>query len=430
MPTFNPVTEALILEVVADPITERDPGFVDHIRRTFALQASNESLRNAPEKVIMAFNDTFANMSKRMQDLWRELGPWKGLRAVADSHEFAFSPTILLAMDRCACLMKHLPPGLVMPESSVDLLVRTPLHLACEDPVFDSFECFDNCQDSFLEARDEFHWTACHVAASSGHLHALRYLHSRGADLQMLDIWGRSVLMLASAHGHTKVVEFLLDKGCDVDARGLNQPRPVFFAVKYKHMETAYLLLKRGARISHSSDALSLLHEIRAQEGLELLYDFASKQDSEERKVNSDEASQAVVPPLPSFMAPRDASGMQADGRWEPLLNHGNEPSRLPTRSISLPPPRPPYDSTARVHSNLQRTTLSQMETSKEHTSDPPSSSEGQQMYQEQEPMDGSSDSYGHYFDFGSLSDDDFASIPNLGWSGGLQAIEYSQQPP
>lgn len=417
-PTINRATEVLVWEVFADPATEHDTGFADSIGRNLALHASDESLRNAPEKV-MALHNAFLNMSKRMQDLWRELNPWKRVGTFAHPDESAFSPTILLAVDRCACLLKHLPPEVLMLESSFDSFHRTPLHLACEDAAFDSFECFDNCQDSFLEVRDQFHWTAIHVAASSGHLHALRYLCSRGANLAVLDIWGRSPLMLASAHGHTEAVEFLLDNECNVDARGLRQPRAVFFAVKHKRMETAHLLLKRGSRISHSGDDVGLLREIRAQKGLELLIPFACEQDSKERETDSDETLQAVDPPPPSFIAPRDASGTQADGTWERLMNHSNDPSRLPTRNFSVSPRLPSDNSTSRVHSNLQSATPKQMETSEQHPGDPPSSSD--------EPPEDRAPDLDIDFDsvFGELP-----PIPNLDGSNELADFVYSQQVP
>jgi hypothetical protein len=65
-----------------------------------------------------------------------------------------------------------------------------------------------------IDMVDHSTWeTATHAAAASGSLPTLRYLISKGADVNALDRYGDSPLELASSNGHEAAARFLAEHG-------------------------------------------------------------------------------------------------------------------------------------------------------------------------------------------------------------------------
>ena len=251
-PLFAEAAESLSWEEVYQCHNDGFPSLGDQICRDLALH-HHAAVRRKPQDKFTMMRKAYSSMSRRMLEVWQDLDPSEELKAADESREHqrghVFSDLILIIMDKLTWLVgHHHAPGDGF-ESATDFFKRTPLHLACEDAHSDSFDHFDSCSPSFFEARDKFMMTAVHVAALSGNGAAIVKLQSLKADLTLLDIWGRSPLMLASAKGHAHVVELLLKYHCEIDAIGVNQSRALVCAIRAGMEKTVYLLLKRGANL-------------------------------------------------------------------------------------------------------------------------------------------------------------------------------------
>ncbi|CAH1396913.1 unnamed protein product [Nezara viridula] len=99
-----------------------------------------------------------------------------------------------------------------------------------------------------VDSFDQWRRTPAHVAATSGKLQALRALyHHGGADLELVDNRGDSLLHSAADRGHTEVVRWLLRHGVDVEVSGRGGWRPLHRASQQGHLETVRMLLDNGA---------------------------------------------------------------------------------------------------------------------------------------------------------------------------------------
>lgn len=97
-----------------------------------------------------------------------------------------------------------------------------------------------------VNAVDEWGNTALLLAAREGDVETARTLLRAGAEV---DGRGGALTPLGQAalRGHTHMVRLLLRSGARVDATGLNEHTPLMTAVKLNHPEVVRLLLKAGA---------------------------------------------------------------------------------------------------------------------------------------------------------------------------------------
>jgi hypothetical protein len=91
--------------------------------------------------------------------------------------------------------------------------------------------------------------TPMHVAALGGHADMLSLLLEHGADLDGLDMYGKTPLYRASANGNVEAAQILLDRGADINARDDASWTPLFSAAINGRFEFAQMLLERGAVI-------------------------------------------------------------------------------------------------------------------------------------------------------------------------------------
>jgi ankyrin repeat protein len=54
-------------------------------------------------------------------------------------------------------------------------------------------------------------------AVRDGDLQTLRRLRQAGSDLEQLDRYGQTALMLSAVQGHTSVVAWLIEQGAELD---------------------------------------------------------------------------------------------------------------------------------------------------------------------------------------------------------------------
>ncbi len=92
---------------------------------------------------------------------------------------------------------------------------------------------------------------ALFAAAEAGDVSAVLQALDAGADPDAWDPRGRAALHLAAAQGHRDVVAALLERGARIDRRheGLGST-PLLDAILHHQVETALLLIERGADVS------------------------------------------------------------------------------------------------------------------------------------------------------------------------------------
>ncbi|XP_076304904.1 death-associated protein kinase 1-like isoform X2 [Tachypleus tridentatus] len=88
--------------------------------------------------------------------------------------------------------------------------------------------------------------TAVHIAAGLGHLEILRFLHSKGAELECLDTHGDNAITWAAREGHIQVIKYLLEQGVVVDTQNKAGQTALHVAALYNRGETILLLCKYG----------------------------------------------------------------------------------------------------------------------------------------------------------------------------------------
>lgn len=128
-----------------------------------------------------------------------------------------------------------------------------------------------------IESRDIAGQTALMYAAESGQMEVVKYLVSRGADVnaktKLLGL-GTALIYAASANRY-EVVEYLIENGADVNATTQNEETALFWAAGGGHVEAVKVLLDRGASTEHKNKdgqtALDIAWELNRNEVTKIL---------------------------------------------------------------------------------------------------------------------------------------------------------------
>jgi uncharacterized protein len=92
--------------------------------------------------------------------------------------------------------------------------------------------------------------TALANAVKGNNVQIVRDLLGRGADVNALDRYGQSALMLAAHAGHREIIETLIAHKADLDITAKFGLSALMLAVVAGHGEVAHLLVKAGADVS------------------------------------------------------------------------------------------------------------------------------------------------------------------------------------
>jgi ankyrin repeat protein len=92
--------------------------------------------------------------------------------------------------------------------------------------------------------------TAIFFAAARGHDKVVRYLVSRGANVNAGREHGRSALALAICNRHPVIVAWLIAQGADVTVKDENKDTPLHYAARYGNAAIAELLIEKGADVN------------------------------------------------------------------------------------------------------------------------------------------------------------------------------------
>lgn len=146
------------------------------------------------------------------------------------------------------------------------------------------------------------HHTALEVAASAGHLDAVKQLLAAGADPNTpAHEMGISALEAAAAQGQLIIVKKLLETGAHPDHRGERSgTTPLIAAARGGHMEICEALLQSGADVSRlalneSGDAFSAIEAAGETSNITLLELFLGVVEDTVKKLDLDELEVAIA---------------------------------------------------------------------------------------------------------------------------------------
>ncbi|PAV77013.1 hypothetical protein WR25_00130 [Diploscapter pachys] len=152
-----------------------------------------------------------------------------------------------------------------------DDLVTSAILIACEEGNLRAL--------NQISSATKFHANICnknkqcpiHVAAGSGHVDIVNYLHMKGADLQGRDDQGYTPMHWAARSGQANAISYLATESADVNALNYNNESPLHVATRYAQMDSMHSLLEYGASMDlQDKHGDSVLH-IAAWNGYAML---------------------------------------------------------------------------------------------------------------------------------------------------------------
>ena len=87
-------------------------------------------------------------------------------------------------------------------------------------------------------------------AATGGYLERVRALLDDGADIEAMDKYRATALIIAAVHGHSQIVQLLLDSGANVNAKTEEDETALIHAAEHGHSQIVQLLLDSGANVN------------------------------------------------------------------------------------------------------------------------------------------------------------------------------------
>lgn len=87
-------------------------------------------------------------------------------------------------------------------------------------------------------------------AIENKNLDTIKFLISKGADVNTKDKYGDTPLHDSSNSGHLMISTFLIEKGADININNKNGETPLHKSAYHGHFEVAELLINKGANIN------------------------------------------------------------------------------------------------------------------------------------------------------------------------------------
>ena len=102
-----------------------------------------------------------------------------------------------------------------------------------------------------IEVRGEFGYTALILASRNGYLSMVKFLISKGANVNAHSDLKRTAMMQAiRGGGHLEVIKYLYSKGANVNAADRNKETPIMYAARGTYTDIAKYLCWAGADIN------------------------------------------------------------------------------------------------------------------------------------------------------------------------------------
>ncbi|XP_042900716.1 protein fem-1 homolog B-like [Parasteatoda tepidariorum] len=119
--------------------------------------------------------------------------------------------------------------------------------------------------------------TPLRAACFDGRLDVIQYLVDKGADIHMANKYDNTCLMLAAYRGRIDVVTYLLTKKADPDAQTQCGATALHFAADHGHVDIVKKLLKHGAKITRNKMGLTPLLQAAERTKAEVVEYFIKK---------------------------------------------------------------------------------------------------------------------------------------------------------
>ena len=91
--------------------------------------------------------------------------------------------------------------------------------------------------------------TPLHYACEEGHLPIVKYLISKGANIEARDKDEKTALHYATFRGDYPIIEYLISKGANLKAKNKYGQTPLHYACQKDNISNAYYLVKKGANM-------------------------------------------------------------------------------------------------------------------------------------------------------------------------------------
>jgi len=101
-----------------------------------------------------------------------------------------------------------------------------------------------------INVQDRTGATVLHAASQSGKLNIVDFLLTRGANINLQDYFGVSALHIASGSGKLDVVKFLVEKGADVNAKDNDKQTPLYIVSGSGKLDVIKFLVEKGADVN------------------------------------------------------------------------------------------------------------------------------------------------------------------------------------
>jgi ankyrin repeat protein len=121
--------------------------------------------------------------------------------------------------------------------------------------------------DVNMEYLDSLVQKTLYKAVSNGYVNSVKVLLDKGADINMKNINGDTVLLNASNLGQTEMVKMFLEKGADVNACNNWGRTPMIDATRCRRTEIVSILLDNGADINKAENNGDTPLYVALQEG-------------------------------------------------------------------------------------------------------------------------------------------------------------------
>ena len=92
------------------------------------------------------------------------------------------------------------------------------------------------------------------LRAAEGDINEVKYILSKGSDVESKDKWGNTPLHYAAFNGHFEIVEMLLEHGAQIEFKGNGNATPLNLACQKGHLRVVEHLINKGANLEAYDD--------------------------------------------------------------------------------------------------------------------------------------------------------------------------------
>ncbi|XP_043466925.1 ankyrin-1-like [Leptopilina heterotoma] len=157
----------------------------------------------------------------------------------------------------------------------------TPLFLAVHNSDLNRVNTLLNKKNLEKHVHDK---RLLHVAAARGHLQIVDLLIKNGAEINVVDIKGRTPFYIALLQNKVEVAEFLLENGARIDIRREDGRTTLHVAIKTQNIQIVERILKKGTMVNVLDDMsrmkpIDVAASLKNIQLVELLLKYGAKMD-------------------------------------------------------------------------------------------------------------------------------------------------------